>query len=674
MSRASPILQQVRPAAWWLLACLLATVLPARAQLYWDLNGNGTAGTGTTPSGTWVTGSGGNWNTNSAGSGGSIVNWTDWSDAVFSAGTNGTGTYTVNVSGTVGISSLTIEEGTPTFSGGTIQFDGSPNFSVATGLTATINSVVDDRYYGGFTKIGSGELVLGGANTFGGVVTVGAGTLTLTNALALGATGTYGNTVNSGATLAFKTTGANTFAEANVDLSGAGVGSGGALRNVSGNNTFSGSVTFSNDATIASDSGTLTLSGDFSAGKNVTFAGAGNITLTGGGYGAGNLTQTGTGTVTFSGSTSTSLSGILSINSGTVELAKTGGATAVASSTINVGDGSGAAGSAVLRLGASDQIADNTDVTVKSDGNFNLNGYNEGLRSFTTLAGSQVTGAAGATFTIGTNGGATSSLAGALNMNGGSLVFMGGTNTLTSAGSINLGGGSLSVTNGTNTFAGAVSLGGGSASISGGTNSFTGTKTFAGGNMTFSAGTNTVNGATNFGTGGSLLFSGGTNSLGGTFSGTGTVTLSGGSLALLSSIVLAGTLELGGGTLSLNGYSLTATTLHVTGNSTIDFGTVATSVNFTNFVIDAGVTLTIQNWSNAADYFYTHGWTGAAFNTSGATPMNQVVFSGYSASNTHWQSGDYQVTPVPEPSTYGALLVGAMGLFAGFRRYRRSRR
>jgi hypothetical protein len=55
-------------------------------------------------------------------------------------------------------------------------------------------------------------------------------------------------------------------------------------------------VTFNNDAMIASDSGTLTLSGDFSASKNATFAGAGNIALTGGGYGAGNLTQSGTGT------------------------------------------------------------------------------------------------------------------------------------------------------------------------------------------------------------------------------------------------------------------------------------------------------------------------------------------------------------------------------------------
>ena len=106
------------------------------------MNGDGTAGTGANPSGTWATGSG-NWNTSSTGTGGSNATWTDWSAAVFSAGTNGTGSYTVGVSGTVGISSLTIEEGSPTFSGGTIQFDGDPNFSVASGLIATVNSVVE---------------------------------------------------------------------------------------------------------------------------------------------------------------------------------------------------------------------------------------------------------------------------------------------------------------------------------------------------------------------------------------------------------------------------------------------------------------------------------------------------------------------------------------------------
>jgi autotransporter-associated beta strand protein len=664
----APFRLSVRPSAAWLAAALCASVLTAQAQLYWDINGNA-AGTGASPAGTWSTGTS-SWNTSSTGSGGSIVSWTDWSDAVFSAGTNGTGAYNVTVSGVVGISSLTIGEGSPTFNGGTIQCSGTPDFSVASGLTATINSVVDDQYYGGINKVGTGTLVLAGANTFQAPVTVSAGTLTLSNGSALGAA-TYGNTVASGGTLAFQNN--ITVAEDNVGLSGTGVGNAGALRNVSGNNTFTGSVTFNADATIGSDSGTLTLSGDFAASKNVTFTGAGNVTLGGGGYGGGNLTQAGTGTVTFNGSTSTSLSGTLNVNSGTVALAKTGGASALSSTTMNVGDGTGVAGTAVLRLDGSNQIDDGVSVVVKADGNFNLNGYTEGLKAFTTLSGSQVTVGSTGAFTIGTNGGGTSSIAGAINVGGGSLSFTGGTNTVTSAGALNLGGGTLAVTLGTNTFAGAVNLNAGTATISGGTNSFTGTTSLGGGTMTFSAGNNTVNGTMNLG-GGSLLFSGGTNSLGGTVNNAGTVTLSGGSLALLSSIVLAGELRLQAGTLNLSGYNLTANTLRIIGNSTIDFAGGNSTLSLTNFIIDANVTLTVQNWANAADFFYTQGWTGVAFEASGAAPMNQVVFSGFSASNTHWQGYDKQITPVPEPSTYGALLLAGVGAFAGFRRYRRSRR
>ena len=635
--------------------------------LYWDTNG-ATAGTGANPAGTWSTGVA-NWSANSAGTSGTIVNWANWSAAVFSAGTNGTGSYAVTVSGNVGISSLTIEEGLPTFTGGTIQFSGTPDFFVASGSTATINSAVDDQYYGGINKTGTGNLVLGGSNTFQAPVTVSAGTLTLSSNLALGATGTYGNTVASGASLALQ--GGIAVAVANVGLSGTGVGSGGALRNISGNNSFSGSVTFNNDAMIASDSGTLTLSGDFSASKNATFAGAGNIALTGGGYGAGNLTQSGTGTLTFSGSTSTSLSGDLNINSGTVALAKSGGATAVASANINVGDGAGAAGSAVLRLDASNQISDGTNVTVKADGNFNLNGYSEGLKSLTTLSGSQVTVGSGGALTIGTYGGGTSSLAGTLNVSGGSLAFSGGTNTVTSSGVVNLGGGSLAVTNGTNNFAGAVNLAGGTAAVSGGGNSFTGATNLGGGTMTFSAGTNTVNSAVDFGTAGTLAFSGGTNSLGGTFTGTGSVTLSGGSLTAISAIALPGDLQLGGGTLLLSGYNLTVGTLHITGNSTIDFAGGNSTLIASNFLLDSGVVLTVANWTAAADYFFAQNWVGAVANVSNADPMNRVVFSGYNASQTHWDSFDKQVTPVPEPATYGILLIGALiGFFAWCRRPR----
>mgnify|MGYP000272878265 CR=1 FL=1 len=77
------------------------------------------------------------------------------------------------------------------------------------------------------------------------------------------------------------------------------------------------------------------------------------------------------------------------------------------------------------------------------------------------------------------------------------------------------------------------------------------------------------------------------------------------------------------------------------------------------------------NWQNATDYFFAQNWTGAVPDTTGTTPMNQIVFTGFSGSDTKWQGYDDQVTPVPEPSTYGAIFIsGCLGVI-GLRRYRR---
>jgi hypothetical protein len=48
--------------------------------------------------------------------------------------------------------------------------------------------------------------------------------------------------------------------------------------------------------------------------------------------------------------------------------------------------------------------------------------------------------------------------------------------------------------------------------------------------------------------------------------------------------------------------------------------------------------------------------------------MNQITFSGFSASSTQWQSYDHQITPVPEPATYGALLVAGAAALVFWRR------
>ncbi len=172
------------------------------------------------------------------------------------------------------------------------------------------------------------------------------------------------------------------------------------------------------------------------------------------------------------------------------------------------------------------------------------------------------------------------------------------------------------------------------------------------------------------GSGGIEVASGLTLTLGtaGQLAGSGTLTKTGaGTLALTALPTFTDTFILNAGTLRLSDFSLSLADLQITGNSTIDFAGVS-SLNVTNFSIAAGVTLTIANWIDASDYFIAQNWSGGSFNLRGAAPMNQVVFSGASASDTVWQSYDKQVTPVPEPSTYGALLLLVGGGILALRR------
>lgn len=151
-----------------------------------------------------------------------------------------------------------------------------------------------------------------------------------------------------------------------------------------------------------------------------------------------------------------------------------------------------------------------------------------------------------------------------------------------------------------------------------------------------------------------------------------------GTTVLSTDLTLSGTVNLAGGTLSLASTNYSFGTLNVTGNSTIDFAN-ATTLSVSTLSISAGVTLTIQNWTLASDYFFATAWTGAVQDLRdnlGADPMNQVVFSGFPSNQSGWDSWDDQIRPnVPEPSTYGALLLGALtGFFAWRRLVRRPTR
>ena len=68
---------------------------------------------------------------------------------------------------------------------------------------------------------------------------------------------TLGTTVSSGAALELQ--GGITVGTEALSITSTGISSNGALRNISGNNTFGGTITLAGNTTIQSDAGTLTL-------------------------------------------------------------------------------------------------------------------------------------------------------------------------------------------------------------------------------------------------------------------------------------------------------------------------------------------------------------------------------------------------------------------------------
>ena len=279
------------------------------------------------------------------------------------ANNNNTGTLSLNaalVSATGGISlaaaSLTgVAAGTVTTSGGLVSVNVSGASSIA--------GIVDGT--GGFTKTGAGSLTLSGANTYTGATTINAGTLVADNNTALGTTA-GGTTVASGATLAIQ--GGRTIADA-LNITGNGVaGTAGALRNVSGNNTYTGAIALgAGGAFINANAGLLTISGagNITGAQALTVGGAGNTTISKVvATGAGTLTKAGAGTLILSGAN-----------------------TYTGTSTINAG---------TLRYGANNAISTGA-VVVNNSGTYDLNNFSDTIGALTVNSG-----AVGGTVSTGT--------------------------------------------------------------------------------------------------------------------------------------------------------------------------------------------------------------------------------------------------------------------------------
>jgi len=325
------------------------------------------------------------------------------------------------------------------------------------------------------TKDGTGTLTLSAANTYTGATTVSAGVLNVQNATGLGTTA-GGVTVSSGAALALQ--GGITIGAEALSLSGSGVNNGGALRNVSGDNTYGGVITLAAATEIASDSGTLTISsaGNITGNFGLTFDGAGNIVLADN-FNPGTKTQTltknGSGKLTLSAANG--YTGLTTVAGGTLAYGITN---AISTGGITVQNG------ATLDLGA---FSDSVGAVTLTSGNIIGSGALTSTAGFTTTSGTVsavLDGAVG----LAQVGGGTTVLSGANTFSGATTIASGGVLNVqnaaglgTTAGGVTVSsGGALELQGGITIGAEALSLSGSGVSNAGALRNVSGSNTYGG--------------------------------------------------------------------------------------------------------------------------------------------------------------------------------------------------
>jgi fibronectin-binding autotransporter adhesin len=219
--------------------------------------------------------------------------------------------------------------------------------NVNTGGNLSIGSLNTSTYFAGqitgsgtITKIGTGTLTLNGGGAFTGTIAIAGGTLGVNIA----------NGIPTAATVNFTGIGGTLSVNANQSLAAL---SSGDLNLIS----FSNNPTL----TVGTNNGNSIISGNFTGAGTLLMAGTGTYSI-----GLGDNISNTDGSVT------------IAINSGTLDLDKAAGATAVAGS-LNINGGT-------VSLLASNQISDSSYVTM-SGGTFNLNGNVETIGGLNGTAG-----------------------------------------------------------------------------------------------------------------------------------------------------------------------------------------------------------------------------------------------------------------------------------------------
>lgn len=154
---------------------------------FWDVNGATAGAGGPAPSGVWD-GSAEIWNTDFYGGAGAFTNQTTLNDDLyFAAGSDASGSYSVDLSGgTREARSLTFKDGTATLTNGLLNLAAASVISVGAG-----QAVLRAKMSGAeaaLTKTGPGVLSISGTNTCGGGLVISQGQVTInhTNANSTG--------------------------------------------------------------------------------------------------------------------------------------------------------------------------------------------------------------------------------------------------------------------------------------------------------------------------------------------------------------------------------------------------------------------------------------------------------------------------------------------------------
>ena len=249
-----------------------------------------------------------------------------------------TGTFT-NSAGTFDINGNTASLGSLSLTGGTVVDTAPTKGSISATSSYAVQAGTISASLGGvasLTKTTSGTAILSGANTYTGTTTISAGVLNIQQATALGTTAA-GTTVASGAALQLQ--GGITVGAEALTLNGTGVANDGALRNLSGTNTFGGLITLGSAVRINSDAGSLAISNTGTitgSGFGMSVGGSGNVTISSFiGTAGGTVTKDGSGVLTLTAANT--YSGATTVNQGTLTLSGANGSALNTAFTVAAG-------------------------------------------------------------------------------------------------------------------------------------------------------------------------------------------------------------------------------------------------------------------------------------------------------------------------------------------------